>query len=67
MDYIEYFNHHHLVRHTLRPKGKRTICGNKVSKMLVARNEDLVRAATYRTRTLLATCWECDNGIEVAA
>ena len=63
MDFIEYFSHHHLVVHTLRRKGKRTVCGNKVAGMLPARPMDLDRAGR-KNKTVLATCFECANGID---
>jgi hypothetical protein len=64
MDFIEYFSHHHLVVHTLRRKGKRTVCGNKVASMLPARGEDLDRAFSPKRKTIIATCFECANGID---
>jgi len=65
MEFIEYFAHDHLVIHTLRRKGKRTVCGSKVSKMLVARPKDIIRAEKPDTDTLVAHCFECVTGIDL--
>jgi hypothetical protein len=54
--FIEYWSRNHLVVHSLTPKGRRTLCGNKVAKMLPARPEDIARALRA---PIMARCAEC--------
>jgi len=62
--YVEYFSDDMLVEHTLRPKGKRTTCGDKVSKTLPARPIDL--AACGKGESVYAKCFECTTGIDLS-
>jgi hypothetical protein len=57
--FIEYYNHDLLVTHWVRKGGKRTLCGERLKKMLVARPRDLDRAA--RGRMTDSRCLDCIN------
>ena len=65
MDFTEYFSHHHLVVHKLRASRRRTLCGERITDMLVARGRDIARSAKPNSKTLVATCYECVTGTDL--
>lgn len=59
MEFTEHFSHHMLVTHLLRGGMRRTLCNQRLSRMLVARPQDLRRASRKPDKTYLTRCWEC--------
>lgn len=60
--WVEYFNYDMIVEHVLSDGGETTVCGEFIADMLVARPEDIERAAADDNDTFGVPCYECTTG-----